>query len=372
MTSAASGASVGTKCAGPRQSGSVSNLGVQRKRLPIFAMAPPAGGGGPWAVSSAPPRAVRLSVTDRCDMACTYCRPHHGEHFFDSISRLRAKDWITIVQGLRRVGVRRVRITGGEPLLHREIESIVRGIAGVGIDDLALTTNGARLAELALPLRHAGLRRINISLDSLDAATFSTITRGASLPRVLSGIDAALDAGFDEIKTNTVMLRGVNDGEFERIVEWTWARGITPRFIEAMPIGVVAAEAEARFVSRDVAVANLGSLIRRDASFSRSIDRGPAEYAQSADGRHRVGFISGSSRTFCDRCDRIRVTSQGRVRACLVVADGLDLTPCLREPRADEAIAALVERAWAMKPTGAWRGCHEPTAREVSMRETGG
>ena len=186
--------------------------------------------------SRAPPRSVRISVTDRCDMACVYCRPPLHDACVPGRDRLDVARWETLVRGLMRAGVRRVRITGGEPLLFKDLPELIARLAALGLDDLALTTNGSRLARLAGPLRAAGLRRVTVSVDSLDASRFTRVTRGGDLDAVLDGVRSAVAAGFDEVKTNTVVLRDENDHELAPITEWTWSQGVTPRFIEVMGV----------------------------------------------------------------------------------------------------------------------------------------
>jgi GTP 3',8-cyclase len=277
-----------------------------------------------------------------------------------------------MVEGLVRAGVRRVRLTGGEPLLSPVVVDVVRHLAFLGLEDVALTTNATRLAELARPLREAGLRRINVSLDSLDPARFYSMTRGGDLAKIVSGIEAARSVGFDEIKLNAVVVRGENDGELPSIVEWSWRRGITPRFLEIMAIG----EGH-KLLSKLVMVAEmrrtLVSLIE-DADAMPELDRGPARYLPAKDpwGPRRVGFISGTSDTFCAGCDRLRVSSEGVLRPCLSTNDGVSAADAARASD-PVTIADKVRSAWSLKPDGeTWRGCTEPTARSVSIRAIGG
>jgi pyruvate-formate lyase-activating enzyme len=211
------------------------------RRLPLLP------GPSPVAVHPRPPRSVRLSLTDRCDLACVYCRPHRHDGYLEE--RLEDSAWKAMIEGLVRAGVRRVRLTGGEPLLHPRAVELVAFLKQLEIEDLALTTNATRLASLAAPLRRAGLRRITISLDSLIPERFFQLTRGGHLGRVLDGIEAALAAGFDEVKINTVVLRGRNDDEIEALTRWSWDRGITPRFIELMKIGEGASLPESALVT---------------------------------------------------------------------------------------------------------------------------
>jgi cyclic pyranopterin phosphate synthase len=277
-----------------------------------------------------------------------------------------------MVEGLVRAGVRRVRLTGGEPLLSPLVVEVVRHLATLGLEDVALTTNATRLAELARPLRDAGLRRINVSLDSLDPARFHAMTRGGDLARVVAGIDAARSVGFEEMKLNAVVVKGENDAELASIVEWSWRRGITPRFLEIMAIG----EGH-KLLSQLVTVAEmrkaLASLIE-DADAVPEPDRGPARYlpAKGRWGSHRVGFISGTSDTFCAGCDRLRVSSEGHLRPCLSTNDGVSAVDAARSGD-PAAIAEKIQSAWSMKPDGeTWGGCTEPTARSVSIRAIGG
>jgi len=316
-------------------------------------------------------RAVRISVTDRCDMACVYCRPSFADGYLPTEERLELDEWERLVRGLRATGVTRVRITGGEPLLHREIVPIVERLSQLGLEDLAMTTNASRLEAVAGPLRRAGLRRLTISLDSLDAQVFASITRGGRLESVLAGIESACAAGFDELKTNTVVVRGVNDGELETITRWAWARRITPRFLEIMGVGEGARIFRTRGVAYDEMRERLASLLAPgDARTDR--DRGPARYARSRDGAQRVGFITGTSNTFCGDCDRLRVTSDGMLRPCLSRPEGVSVVDALAGEDSDARVAERLVQAWSVKPDGEWKGCTEATAAKVSMRATGG
>jgi cyclic pyranopterin phosphate synthase len=318
--------------------------------------------------AQAQPRSVRLSLTDRCDLACVYCRPHRHDGYLEK--RLDLGAWIAMVQGLVAAGVRRVRLTGGEPLLHKDIVEVVRALAKLPIEDLAITTNATRLAALARPLRDAGLQRINVSLDSLDPFRFHRMTRGGRLEGVLEGIEAARDAGFGPIKLNAVVVRGENDVELEALVRWSWERGIVPRFLEVMAIGE-----GAKMMDKVVSVAEmraaLAHLIREEAP-EREADRGPARYVRARDGEGRVGFISGTSDTYCKGCDRLRVASDGTLRPCLATEDGVAGEAAARSGDPG-AVADAVRRAWAMKPDGeVFKGCTEESASRVSIRAIGG
>ncbi|MDI1475797.1 GTP 3',8-cyclase MoaA [Polyangium sp. y55x31] len=339
----------------------------KRRSLPMLgarALVPTRASAGP------PPRSVRVSVTDRCDFACTYCRPSRNDGYTDG--RLMTAAWKTMFEALRRAGVRRVRLTGGEPLVHPEIVSIVAHLSSLGFEDLALTTNASQLARLARPLRDAGLHRVNVSIDTLDPVRFREVTRGGDLDAVLAGIDAAIEAGFSPIKLNTVVLRGVNDDELERILLWAWEKSLLPRFLEVMPIAEGAKlVADHLVTAAEMRRALAEHLLPEEAVTDPGL--GPAKYVRARhDPALRVGFITGTSDTFCETCDRLRVSSTGVLRPCLATDDGVDAAAPARAGDA-EAIVEHIGRAWSMKPDGTiWKGCTEETAAGVSMRAIGG
>jgi cyclic pyranopterin phosphate synthase len=308
-------------------------------------------------------------LTDRCDLACVYCRPHRHDGYIEK--RLDLDAWLAMVDGLVQAGVRRVRLTGGEPLLHRDIVEVVRALAKLPLEDIAVTTNATRLAALARPLRDAGLQRINVSLDSLDPQRFHRMTRGGNLAGVLDGIEAAREAGFTSMKLNAVVVRGENDCELEAITRWSWERGISPRFLEIMAIGE-----GAKMMDRVVAWTEMRAVLApllEAGEPEREADRGPARYVRARhDATKRVGFISGTSDTYCKGCDRLRVASDGTLRPCLATEDGVSAAGAARA--GDPAgVAAAVGRAWEMKPDGeVFKGCTEDSAARVSMRAIGG
>ncbi|WP_394826682.1 GTP 3',8-cyclase MoaA [Pendulispora albinea] len=317
----------------------------------------------------AQPRSVRLSLTDRCDLACVYCRPNRSEGYLER--RLDLEAWSTMAAGLVRAGVRRVRLTGGEPLLHRDVVEVVRRLGALSLDDLALTTNATRLTKLARPLKDAGLRRITISLDTLDPQRFARLTRGGELAPVLEGIEAACAAGFDEVKLNAVVLRGENDDELPALVHYAWERRIVPRFLEVMLIGE-GAKMRDRVVPAAEMRARLADLLV-DEPPEREHDRGPARYVRARhDPRRKVGFISGTTDTYCKGCDRLRVSSDGVLRPCLATNDGVAAEQAARAGDV-VGIDALLQEAWTMKPDGeTFRGCTEESAASVSIRAIGG
>lgn len=266
-------------------------------------------------------------------------------------------------------GVRNVRLTGGEPLLREGVLDLTERIAGLSVDDLAITTNGQRLASAASDLARAGLMRVNVSLDSLDAGTYRRITRSGDLEHVIRGIDAALEAGLTPVRTNTVVLAGVNDSEVARIARWALQRGLQPRFLELMPVGVAARGYQGIFTPADEILARL-----RD-GFSRV--EGPVGNTPTAtlyevggpdDVSGRVGLITPQTHPFCDRCGRIRLTTGGRLLPCLHDDAGVELAPVLRSGSSDqdERLRELVRRAIEMKPA-----CR-PGSRKSPMHAVGG
>jgi GTP 3',8-cyclase len=240
------------------------------------------------------------------------------------------------------------------------------------VEDLALTTNATLLDRLARPLRDAGLRRLTVSVDSLVPERFWRITRGGRLDKVLAGIEAARAVGFDELKLNTVVLRDDNDDELPAIVEWAWARGIVPRFIEVMRVGEGANLPADKLVGHDEMRARLAHLLVDEAGL-RDEHRGPAKYIHARrDPALRVGFITGSTDTYCDTCDRLRVASDGTLRPCLATNDGVGAMHLAEQGDVPGLVEAIAE-AWAMKPDGqVFKGCTEDSAANVSMRAIGG
>lgn len=341
---------------------SPSTLHRDRTRLPVL---------GPKVESAvASPKSVRMSLTDRCDFACTYCRPSRTDGY--ATHRLDAAAWRTIVDGLIDAGVRRFRITGGEPLLVPQVLDVVRYIAARGVSDLALTTNASRLTKLAQPLRDAGLMRLNVSIDSLDAERFAAITRGGRLEIVLAGLEAAERAGFTSIKLNCVVLRGINDDEVEAITRFAWDKRMIPRFLEVMPIAEGAKLVGEHLVTARETRERIAHLLRDDIP-EAELDRGPAKYvAARHDAGLKVGFITGTSDTFCASCDRLRVSSTGTLRPCLATEVGVDAR-AEAESGVSSTLVDKVREAWKLKPDGeTWKGCTEDTAQHVSMRGIGG
>ena len=310
---------------------------------------------------------LRVSVTDRCNYGCSYCIPHDGVAHADRADVLSFEEIAALVRVFVSLGVRRVRLTGGEPTVRRDLPALVRLLRVIpGLEDLALSTNGHLLSELAAPLRAAGVDRVNISLDSLDPERFRRITRRGDLPRVIAGIEAARAVGFASIKLNTVAIRGFNDDELDRISGWAWERGLVPRFIEEMPMadgraylpGALMPAAEIR---RRIAAAWPGTeAVADDGAPSPVRGAGPARYfrlepdgggAPAATPARRFGVISPMTEHFCTTCNRLRLSTAGALHACLAYDDAVDLRGPLHAGGAD-AVAGAIRGALAGKRPG--------------------
>lgn len=284
---------------------------------------------------------------------------------FEQIARL--------VRIFRTLGVQTIRLTGGEPLIRKELPTLVAMIKDEGIDDIALTTNATALAPTARKLHDAGLTRLNISLDSVDPQTFAEMTRGGDLNRVVKGIEAAREAGFSGIKTNAVVVRGLNDHQLEEIVEWGWARELLPRFIELMPIGAAEALGPERVVPVKQMLHGLSHLLWSDTSPSFTENRGPAGYFDARDGSgKKVGFIGAVTENFCERCNRIRVTAQGDIRPCLASPDGLALKPLLEREPEDRVIVERIQETLFGKRDGHRFEIRGEKHSQVAMSGVGG
>ncbi|MBA3391041.1 MAG: GTP 3',8-cyclase MoaA [Deltaproteobacteria bacterium] len=302
-------------------------------------------------------RYLRVSVTDRCNYRCTYCMPEDlGDRLvFEQRSAVLSFEEITRLVGVfAKLGVRKLRLTGGEPTVRKGIVDLVRQVAQVpGIEQVVMTSNGHLLGELAAPLAAAGISTINISVDTLDPAKFSGLTGRGDLARVLAGIDAALAAGI-RVKLNAVALHGVNDGELVALCEYAWARGAIPRFIEHMPMSggqlyAPTSELNAAQIRRRIE-AEIGPLV---ASAGTGRDAGPARYWQVAsDPRREVGIISAMTEHFCDDCNRLRLTATGALHACLGHDDAISLRDILRRGGTDDDLVGAIAAAVTGKRAG--------------------
>ena len=318
---------------------------------------------------------LRLSLTDRCNLACVYCMPPGGEHQHAVRPELLSfEEAARLVSVFAEGGERRVRFTGGEPLVRKDVVRLVEMVRRqTPIEDLVLTTNAVRLAELAQPLAAAGVSGVNVSIDSLDPDRFRAITRGGELGPVLAGVHAALEAGL-EVKINAVALGGVNDDEVGALVDWAWDLGVTPRFIELMPLGEAASLPAERFLSAAQLVGLLGDRVDRGAARSGDTGKGPARYLPAADGSgRRVGFITAISDEFCESCNRVRVTAMGDVRACLADRRAVSLRDRMRAGASDADLSWAIH--WALNTKDAGHGFNDPAADEhahVGMSLIGG
>ncbi len=291
---------------------------------------------------------IRLSITDRCDFRCNYCMAEEME-FLPRAQVLTLEECLRVTRTFVELGVSKVRITGGEPLVRHNIVWLLQRIACLpGLRELVLTTNGSQLERFAAELRAAGVRRINISLDTLQPERFRQITRVGDLAKVLRGLDAALAAGFERLKVNTVMIRRVNDDELVDLLDFAVGRGIDISFIEQMPLGDVGHARDERFFGSDEALALLQT--RHVLMPSAESSGGPARYWRIPGRQTRVGFISPHSHNFCDSCNRVRITARGELYPCLGNNGAVPLLPVLRaHPIDQQPLRATIIQGMGMK-----------------------
>lgn len=296
---------------------------------------------------------VRISVTDRCDFRCVYCMSDDPQQFVPRAQLLTLEEIVKIAQAFTELGVKKIRITGGEPLIRRNVTKLFADIGRLpGLAELVTTTNGSQLTHLARPLKDAGVKRINISLDSLDAEKFKRITRVGELDKVLAGIDAALEVGFNKIKLNAVILKNRNDDEIIDLVRYAGDRNMDISFIEEMPLGMIGDHDRAEtYYSSDN--------IRRDIETvftlvpTTETTGGPSKYFKITETGTHVGFISPHSHNFCDRCNRVRLTCEGRLLLCLGREHSVDLRKTVRAYPDDTArLKRAIKDSMSIKPKG--------------------
>lgn len=294
---------------------------------------------------------IRLSITDRCDFRCQYCMAEDMT-FLPRDHVLSLEECARLVKLFVRMGVRKVRVTGGEPLVRKNAMWLFEEIGHLpGLDECVLTTNGSQLDRYAVDLKNAGVKRINISIDSLQGARFKNITRVGDLPKVLSGLDATIAAGFDNIKINTVLMRGINDDEAESLVSFAIHKQVDISFIEEMPLGEVNHDREQSCVSN----ADTLALLKSKFSLTPSTHRtgGPARYWQVNGHATKIGFISPHSHNFCESCNRVRITCQGELFLCLGQDHQVNLMPLLRaHPDDDQPLVDAILHGMHIKPKG--------------------
>ncbi|MBU2732987.1 GTP 3',8-cyclase MoaA [Acidithiobacillus ferridurans] len=295
---------------------------------------------------------LRISVTEHCNFRCSYCSPEEGTPFFVRKDHLQAEEYDRLIRIFSGLGVRHIRFTGGEPLLHPQILSFVGFARRHGVGKISISTNGVLLGRRADALKQMGVNNLNVSLDSLDPEVFARVTRGGDVRRVLEGIDAAIQAKIPRIKLNVVLLRQDNGDSLPALLEYAIQRGVDIRFIEAMPLGEAGADArETQFLS----AAEAQQVIERHFGplqpVVRPADNGPARLYQLPAVRSQVGFITPISSDFCATCNRVRLTATGRLVYCLGQDGGLELLPLLRGAASDGQIAeAIIQGIWRDKP----------------------
>ena len=295
---------------------------------------------------------LRVSVTDRCDFRCVYCMAENMA-FLPKADVLSLEELDRLCSAFVARGVRKLRLTGGEPLVRRGImtlfSSLSRHLRSGDLDELTLTTNGSQLAKFAKEIKSYGVERINVSLDTLDAEKFRAITRWGSLDQVLAGIDAAQDAGL-KIKINAVALKGVNDHEFPRLIEWTHGRGMDLTLIEVMPLGEIGEGRLDQYLPLSIVRARLAERYQLEDIDYRS--GGPARYARVAETGGLLGFITPLTHNFCESCNRVRVTCTGTLYMCLGQEDAADLRKPLRASEGNDPLFAAIDEAISRKPKG--------------------
>ncbi len=295
---------------------------------------------------------LRISVTDRCDFRCVYCMGEDMQ-FVPRAQVLTLEEIATVARAFVELGVTKLRITGGEPLVRRNVIWLFRELGALpGLHELVLTTNGSQLARWADELREAGVRRVNISLDSLRPDRFRAMTRHGDLERVLEGIEAARRAGFERIKLNSVVLKGHNDDEVLDLARFAIDRGLDISYIEEMPLGMVDGHDRADvYYSSDRVIEDLGRELELVPTTEST--GGPSRYYRLAGSESRIGVISPHSHNFCEHCNRVRLTTEGRLLLCLGQEHSTDLRRVLREHPGDEtALREAIVGSMAIKPKG--------------------
>jgi cyclic pyranopterin phosphate synthase len=316
---------------------------------------------------------LRVSVTDRCNIRCFYCMPNEGVVFRPREELLTFEEIERFVRAVTPLGIRKLRLTGGEPLVRHDLQLLVARLAAIpGVDDLALTTNGMLLDEQAESLRAAGLRRINISLDALREETFQRIARRPGLDRVLAGLAAAQRVGFEQVRLNAVAIRGVTEDEILPLAAFARERNIELRFIEFMPL-----DAEQHWTDDEVLTGR--EILRRiEAAFGpltpaeRDDPSQPAVDFRFADGRGAIGFINSVSQPFCESCNRLRLTAEGQVRNCLFSTVEWDARALLRSGASDEDLRELMRECVAAKAKAHGIGTADFHRPERAMYQIGG
>lgn len=286
---------------------------------------------------------MRISLTDRCNLRCVYCMPEEGIEKRPHEDILSLEEFAKITEVAAGLGIRKIRITGGEPLLRKGVIGFIKNLSNVKeLEEITITTNGVLLADMAEELKAAGLQRINVSLDTLKPERFTEITRHGNLEDVLSGIRAAKQAGLLPIKINTVLIKGFNDDEISDFIRLSVEEGIIVRFIELMPIGSCAQWSNEHYISAKEILELHPELIPLEDNHENS---GPARYYTLSDGTGKIGFIDPISHNFCSECNRIRLTSDGKIKPCLHSDEELDMKAALRSGGSEAEIKGEIRKA---------------------------
>lgn len=311
---------------------------------------------------------LRISVTDRCNLRCIYCMSPQGVPQMPHGEILSYEELETVARAAAELGFKRMRLTGGEPLVRAELPRLVRMLSQIeGVEELSLTTNGTLLKEYAQELRKAGLSRVNVSLDTLKADRFQRITRLGKLQDVLQGIETAREVGFEPVKMNIVVMRGINDDEILDFARMTYEEGRHVRFIELMPF-----KGEAEFVPSAEVRQRISSLGKLKPCTSMN-GNGPAAYYQLAGAAGTIGFISPLTElSFCSRCNRLRLTPDGKLRPCLLREDEIDAKTPLRNNASMEEMQRLILKAVASKPAHHHLGTADGRPANRKMSQIGG
>lgn len=297
---------------------------------------------------------LRVSITDLCNFRCVYCRPPEGVPLLSHTDILRYEEILEIVGVAAELGIRKIRVTGGEPLVRRGVVDFIRNLTAINsIRDVGLTTNGALLAEMASDLKNAGLNRINISLDSLRREVFAAITGKDMLGKVMQGIKRALECGFDPVKINVVLLKGINEPDIPDFARITLDQPVDVRFIERMPFGgeptpLGSPDSFSAFKALDMIRSEVGALV----PVERGPMDGPATMFRLAGAKGRIGVIDPVTGHFCGTCNRLRLTAKGALRPCLLSSREIDLKSALRSGMGRQAIAEILRNAVLSKPVG--------------------
>ncbi|MDW7675924.1 MAG: GTP 3',8-cyclase MoaA [Bacillota bacterium] len=293
---------------------------------------------------------LRVSITDKCNFRCIYCMPEAGIQLKNHSEILSLEEFIKLISLSAEMGINKVRITGGEPLVRKGIVDFISEINKIsGIDDISLTTNGALLKEKAVSLKEAGLSRVNISLDTLDESKFISITRTGDLQTVLAGIEKSIEVGFEPVKLNVVIMAGFNENEIFDFVELTREKPLHVRFIELMPIGETEKWDDSKYISSE-AILNLINNKYQIINSTGIKGAGPAKYMTVVGHQGTIGFISALSNHFCSQCNRLRLTSEGMLRPCLHGSKEIDLRTPLRSGFSDDRLKEIILQALWEKP----------------------